>query len=384
MNSRIRNEVPILEEGNGNIPLFMPYVAPDAKDLVSNVLSTRWIGQGPLVKKFEEKFEETFLNGESAMAVGSGTDALHLSYLLSNIGPGDEVIVPVFTCTATNIPLLYIGAKLKFVDVNPLTLNIDIADLKRKISKKTRAIVVVHYGGLPCEMDEILELAEDFGIPVIEDAAHALGAIYKGRKVGTLSDFTMYSFQAVKHITTGDGGMLAIKNQSLIDRAMKLRWFGIDRSAKQKGIWENDITEIGYKYQMTDVSAALGLTALDTFNQVLEHRQKLLAQYQINLAQISNVTMLGAPDGVSEHAAWLCTIRTSKRRALQEFLFQNGVESNQVHYRNDRYTIFSDFRNDVPNMDSIENEYLVLPLHNKLNSSHVDKICNLISDFFKK
>ena len=246
------NEVPILQEGEGRIPLFRPHIPKNALTQVAEVLNSRWIGQGPKVDRFEQEFKEKFLGDCVPLAVGSGTDALHLAYLLAGIGPGDEVLTPAFTCTATNIPLLYIGAKPVLVDVNQETLNIDVVDLRRKINKKTKAIVVVHYGGLPCDMSEIGALAKEFNIPVIEDAAHAVGAQYKGEYIGSISEFTMFSFQAIKHITTGDGGMVSIQNPELVDLAKRLRWFGIDRSAKQNGIWENDIKDIGYKYQMTD------------------------------------------------------------------------------------------------------------------------------------
>ena len=182
---------------------------------------------------------------------------MHLAYILTGIKKNDEVIA-VFTCTATNIPLLYIGAKIKFVDVNPKTMNIDIKDLKSKITKKTKAIICVHYGGIPCEMNEIQKIAKKYKIKIIEDAAQALGGKYKNKKIGTISDFTVFSFQAIKHITTGDGGMLCIKDQRLLEKAKRIRWFGIDRKRKQLGIWKNDIREVGYKYLLTDLGAAVG------------------------------------------------------------------------------------------------------------------------------
>lgn len=374
------NEVPILQEGEGRIPLFLPHIPKNALTQVAEVLNSRWIGQGPKVDRFEQEFKEKFLGDCLPLAVGSGTDALHLAYLLAGIGPGDEVLTPAFTCTATNIPLLYIGAKPVLVDVNQETLNIDVADLRRKIRKETKAIVVVHYGGLPCDMSEIGALAKEFNIPVIEDAAHAVGAQYKGEYIGSISEFTMFSFQAIKHITTGDGGMVSIQNPELVDLAKRLRWFGIDRSAKQNGIWENDIKDIGYKYQMTDLGAALGLAGLEEFDDTLLHRQTLLKRYIENLGDHNSVKIVGRPNTHSVHAAWLFTILTKKRKQLQKFLLDNGVESNQVHYRNDRYSILGG-RQELQNMDLIENDYLVLPLHTRMGIRDVDRICDLISDF---
>ena len=372
------NDLPLMEVEKDNIVLFHPHIPAAAFEAVRDTLGTRWIGQGPKVDRFEQRFGDKFGQGRIAIAVGSGTDALHLSYILAGIQPGDEVIVPVFTCTATNIPLLYTGATIRFADVQPGTLNIDPEHVKRLINKKTKAIICVHYGGLPCDMNELGEIAAKWGIPVIEDAAHALGATYKGKPIGTISDFTIFSFQAIKHITTGDGGMLILKDATLKDAAHRIRWFGIDRTAKQMGHWDNDIKEIGYKYQMNDIAAAMGLAALDEFDQILSLRKELFHNYAEGLAGIPGVQFVGGGLTDREHAAWLCTILVENRTGLQQKLRENRIESNQVHYRNDRYTVFGGRRDDLPNMDAVEEKYLVLPLHTKMNLDNVARICRVI------
>jgi dTDP-4-amino-4,6-dideoxygalactose transaminase len=373
-----RHEIPILPLGQGNIPLFIPEIPAGAFEEVKDTLESRWIGQGPKVDRFEVEFNKLINNPNESIAVGSGTDALHLSYLLAGIEPGDEVLTPVFTCTATNIPLLYIGAKPIFVDVDPKTLNIDVNHARKLITKRTKAIVCVHYAGFPCDMDALSELADEFGIPIIEDAAHAVGTQYKGQSVGNISEFTMFSFQAIKHITTGDGGLLTFKDSSLLEKAKRLRWFGIDRSAKQLGVWENDIKEIGYKYQMTDLGAAIGLASIRNFDKTLSLRRSLLHRYYENLENCKDLEILGRETKDVVHAAWLFTIRIRNRKRLQAKLLENGIESNQVHYRNDRYSIFTPNRLDLPNMNLIEDEYLVLPLHTKMNQDDVDRICDVI------
>src|SRR5258708_33613697 len=166
------NEMPVMLDGEG-IMLFYPHVPQSAIAEVTKVLQSRWIGQGPCVAQFEKEFGERFCGKCSPLAVGSGTDALHLAYLLAGLEPGDEVITPVFTCTATSIPFLYMGVKIRFADVDPETLNINVKHVRELINEKTRAIVCVHYGGLPCDMDELHALANEYQIPVIEDAAHA-------------------------------------------------------------------------------------------------------------------------------------------------------------------------------------------------------------------
>jgi perosamine synthetase len=371
------NELPVMGENEG-IYLFRPNVSERAIQAVVDVLRTRWIGQGPRVAEFEAKFAKKFGGSGAALAVGSGTDSLHLAYILAGLQPGDEVITPVFTCTATSIPFLYMGVRMRFADVDPKTLNINVAHVRELINDKTKAIVCVHYGGLPCDMDELLALSTEFGIPVIEDAAHALGATYKGKMIGSISPFTMFSFQAIKHITTGDGGMLIVQDKDLVAAGERIRWFGIDRSNKQKGTWENDITEVGYKYQMTDIAAAMGLVALEEFDATLAHRQKLFATYRKGLAGAGGIRLIGADHTDRTHAAWLCTAIVEKRVDFMKYLRAHKIESSQVHYRNDRYTVLGGRRDDLPHMDAVEDKYIVLPLNSHLTVEQIQYVCDTI------
>jgi dTDP-4-amino-4,6-dideoxygalactose transaminase len=368
----------MLEAGDGRVVLFHPYVPEGTGEAVAEVLKTRWIGQGPRVDQFEKEFGD-FIGGTPSLAVGSGTDALHLAYLLAGIEPGDEVITPVFTCTATNIPLLYIGAKPVFADIDPKTMNISPASIREKITAKTKAIATVDYGGLPCDYEEIKAIAKEFNLKIIDDAAHAVGAKYHGQRIGEVADFTTYSFQAIKHITTADGGLLAIKDSDLFEKGKRLRWFGIDRVAKQGGIWANDITELGYKYQMTDVGATMGLAGLHKISHILTHRRKLLAIYMTELASMDGLYNIGSESlSDREHAAWLHTILVDRREDLQAKLLSHGVESAPVHYRNDMYSVLGGRSADFPNMDSLEERYLVLPLHMHMNQDDASRICEVI------
>ncbi len=374
------NELPVMNESEG-IVLFHPHVPESAIAEVTKVLHSRWIGQGPRVAQFEKEFSERFAGTGTSLAVGSGTDALHLSYLLAGLKEGDEVITPVFTCTATTIPFLYMGVKFRFADVDPETLNINVQHVRTLINEKTKAIICVPYGGLPCDMDELYAIASEYNIPVIEDAAHALGATYKGKNIGSISPFTIFSFQAIKHITTGDGGMLVIQDKNLVPTAERIRWFGIDRSNKQKGIWENDIWEVGYKYQMTDIAAAMGLAALHEFDKTLAYRQGLFEEYKKGLKDAKGIKLIGANSVDRTHAAWLCTALVEKdRTGFMKKLRESKIESGQVHYRNDRYSILGGRRDDLPNMDAVEENYIVLPLHTKMTKENVQYICSVIKE----
>ena len=214
-------ELPIMPDKSKGVLLFYPYVSKkSAGNIKKNLLEDGWVKVQWLIslslnsKKFAKK--------NSVIATGSGTDSLHLAYILAGLKKGDEVITTVFTCTATNIPLLYMGIKIKFADVDRNTMNISVKSVEKLISKKTKAIICVHYGGLPCEMDKLLKLSKKYNVKLIEDAAHALGAKYNGKPIGSICDFSTFSFQAIKHFTTGDGGVLTIKNKKLEDKAKEL------------------------------------------------------------------------------------------------------------------------------------------------------------------
>lgn len=347
------------------IPLMTPYVAPGAAEEVARVLSTRWIGQGPRVNEFERKFSAEIVGGRPSLAVGSCTDALHLAYLLAGIGPGDEVIAPLFTCTATNIPLLYCGAKIRFCDVEAGGLNMSLEHAYSLRTSRTKAIVVVHYGGAPVDSAFF-----NMGVPVIEDCAQAIGTGWPG----TRGAFACFSFQAVKHVTTGDGGMLVLPQHKYAE-GKRRRWFGIDREAKLAGIWANDICEVGYKYQMTDIAAAMGIAGLNALPLQIAFRRTLRDLYARRLELMDGIHVL---DTDPESACWLLTVAVEGREAFIKKLASEGIESGQVHYRNDRYTIFKDFRGEFPNMDRLDDKYLVLPLHMGMEIEDVERICSVI------
>ena len=343
-----------------HINLMQPYIPEAAKAAVADVLNTRWLGQGPKVEEFERRFSAH--TNRASLAVGSCTDALHLAYILADIGPGDEVICPLFTCTATNIPLLYRGAKIRFADVAPGSLNVSRETVMAAMTERTKAVVIVHYGGM-------ISRVGDVGVPMIEDCAQSLGST-----AAQQGAYQCYSFQAVKHVTTGDGGMLTLPEEQY-EKAKRIRWFGIDREAKLNGTWANDITEVGYKYQMTDIGAAMGLAGMDALPHQMRHRKLLRAAYAVGLEGVDGIKWM---DFDMESACWLGTVLADRRDDLKRKLADAGIESDQVHYRNDRYSIFKDFRGEFPNMDAVDGRYLVLPMHMGMTVEDVGRICNVV------
>jgi perosamine synthetase len=334
------------------LKLFRPYVSYRAIYYVVRTLLGTQLAEGPMVKQFEKEFAEKF-DKKNVVALNSGTSALELAYELAGIKSGDEVITPVLTCTATNLPLVRKGAKIVFADIN-YDLNINIEDVKRKITKKTKAIVFVHFGGNNRGLRQLMVLARRHGITVIEDAAQAVGSDYWGK-----ADFTAVSLQAIKLLTSGDGGFLITRKKSDCEKAKRLRWFGIDREAKQKGI-DVDVKEAGYKMHMSDITASIGLGNLRDIDKVIKHQNKLREIYKSY--------------GFEAHA-WMAIGRGNVNAA--KYLFgKHGVQVGDHHYRNDKYTVFGG-RKKFPMMDTIENNFFIVPQHYGVSKRMAHKIGKL-------
>ena len=355
------------------IELFHPEVDETAWSRVAEVLGSKWIGEGPKTQEFELAFQKKYHPDRHCVAVSSGTAALTLAYILAGITAGSVVITPVFTCTATNTPLLHLGARIVFADVERETLNIDPNSVYHLMTG-TAAIVAVHYGGAVANTKRLREYAGKRSI--IEDAAQCLGA----PGVGEYGDYVCYSFQAIKHLTTCDGGMLVCRTAVEANAARRLRWFGIDRQAKFENRWENDITQAGFKFQMTDMNAAVGLANLLHIDERLAHRRALLRQYYDNLHRFMDFP--GHEQILNgKHAAWTCTIVTDAVKRIQHHLSQHRIESSPTHYRNDRYSIFKNAESGhLHGMNSVDQRYLLLPLHGKVTPADVDHICKLIKE----
>lgn len=339
------------------VRLFRPYISWRAIFNVVRVLMGTQLAEGPEVKKFEHEFEQHF-GVNNVVAVNSGTSALELAYELAGIKPGDEVITPVLTCTATNLPLVRLGAKIVFADID-YDLNINIEDVKDKITNKTKAIVFVHFGGNNRGLREILELKRTGviapHIAIIEDAAQAIGSNFWGK-----ADYCCVSLQAIKTLTSGDGGFLICKTKEDYNSAKKLRWFGYDRDEKQKK-GDVDLEMAGYKYHMNDITAAIGRGNLKNIDKILNKRKKLATIYNAH------------PD-IACHP-WLCVYYHGLGIPIKEI---QGTTTSQHHYRNDKYTIFKQFKNECPIMDKIENNWTLLPYHHGISINQANKIVHAL------
>ena len=327
-------------------PPFLPFARPDIGEAeiaaVTQALRSGWVTTGPKTKEFEQAFTDYLGgNGLQSIAVNSATAGLHLALEALGIGPGDEVIAPTLTFTATVEVVRYLGADPVLVDVDPVTLNIDPGAIRAAITPRTKAIMPVHYAGLACRMDEILAIAREHGLKVVEDAAHALPTTWKGQLVGQLqSDVTVFSFYANKTITTGEGGMAVTRHPALAERMRVMRLHGMsrdafDRFSAKTPAWYYEIVAPGFKYNMTDVAAAMGVEQLARLPQFVQRRQHLAARYQAQLADLPLVLPADAPAG-DAHAWHLYVVRLAPggragRDEIIQALSERGIGTS-VHY----------------------------------------------------
>lgn len=321
---------------------FIPYgrhvIDDDDIAAVVDVLRGDWLTTGPVVGRFEADFAR-FVGATHATAVSSGTAALHLCMLAMDVGPGDEVIVPALTFAASANCVHYVGGTVIFADVRPDTLTIDPAHVEALITPRTRAVVAVDYAGLPCDLDELMAICDRHGIPLVEDACHAPGAMYRQRKVGSIAHLTAFSFHPVKHFTTGEGGVITTDDSHMATRLAMLRNHGISsdhRQREQQGTWRYDMTALGYNYRLTDIQCALGQSQLQKLPGWLLRRRALAERYTAALGAVPGISLPAQPADRA-HAWHLYAIRVtgSDAAAKRQHLFtslRNAAIGVNVHY----------------------------------------------------
>jgi len=361
------------------IPIFAVYISERAIKRATATLRSGYVGDGPIVREFESKMAH-FTHANHAIAVNSGTSALALALALYDVGARDEVITTAQTFVATSHIILSAGAKPVYADVQYMTGNLDPSDIERRITPRTKAILPVHWAGYPCDMQEILAIANKHGLTVIEDAAQALGAHYRGYPIGSISHITCFSFQAVKQLTTVDGGMLCIHDDNLAESARRRRWFGIDRINRKStllGEPEWDITEVGYKFHMNDVVASLGTEHMDEFPSIHNRLAKINARYRGELSNVPGLTLFEAnPD--RESAYWTMCVHVERRCDFVRAVQSRGVDTSVVHLRIDNNTVFGPRCTDLPNLERLTNTMICLPLHYQLTDEDVEQVVDSV------
>lgn len=385
------------------IPLFKVYMSEKAPDAVSSVLKSGFIGEGPQVKLFEQELLNFFnvSSNSGIVLVNSATSAEHLIYYMlkgdriltkglgnkevkwTGLNSNDEILSTPLTCTATNWPIIHNELNLKWLDVDPLTLNISLEDLENKINNNTRVITVVHWGGNPVDMERLesivlnAELRYGRPIAIVEDCAHSFGGRYdNGTMIGFRGNFSTFSLQAIKHITSGDGGFLVTPYNSIEKDAKLLRWYGIDREGPRADFrCESDIMEAGFKFHMNDISAAIGRANLAEADWVLNQNKSNGKYYNTELKNVDGITLV--PE-IGESAYWLYTLHAERRDDLMRYLNEHGIVSSRVHERNDKHTCTVKYKTNLPGVDKAVSTMISIPVGYWVGSEEREYIVDVI------
>ncbi len=376
------------------VRLFKPSLGSEEIAAIQEVFENAWIGLGPKVLAFEKAWSE-YLTVEASVGVNSGTAALHLAVKAFGFAKGSKVLVPALTFISSALAAMLNDLEPVFVDIDPVTLSMDLEDLQRKITSDTVAIIAVHMAGHPIAMDQLMDIAQHKGLKVIEDCAHCTGGSYKGKKLGSWGDIGCFSFEEKKGMTTGDGGMICSDDADLIEPLRALRWVGIDKdtwkresSLKEGQInsmhWYYEISSVGLKYNMNDLSASIGLTQLkklDTFN---ANKRQAIARYCNGISSIDNLEPLLPYRPEGENAYWIFGIRTHDREALIGHLKKLGVATG-VHYMPlPMHPLFEGCTDEIPVAMEVYPSMLSLPLYPDISNEEVDYVLEQLSSFYKE
>lgn len=373
-----------------------PTIGADEKREVLKTLSSDWLITGPKTALFEDMLSD-YTGARYVKALNSCTSALNLAVLSCGIGPGDEVITTPFTFCATVNAIIHSGGRPVFADIDKNTFNIDPAEIEKKITRRTKAILAVDYGGLPCDMDKILSLGRRYRLKVIKDAAHAIGAEYKGRKIGNISDVSCFSFHAVKNITTGEGGAISTNSSRIMEFIRKVYFHGLDKGSYQrhnKGGWKYSVAYPGFKYNMNDISASLGIHQLKRLDEFIDKRSRIASLYDRAFGDNPYLRLQGFPYGVRHaHHLYPVVLRTERlkisREEFMEKLIRKGIMTS-VHfipiYKHPAYKRYF-AKSDIKRLENTEDVYkgtVSLPIYPRLTITEANYIISAIESILKQ
>ena len=375
------------------INLFQPSLGDEELALIKDVFTSNWLGKGNGVKDFESKFATSLSsNSESFLSTTSCTEAIFLSAKLFNFSKSDEIIVPTISFPSVGSAVIESGAKIVFCDVDKHSLNVRAEDIQKAISNKTKAVYITHYGGIPCEMDEIIELCSQNKILVIEDSACAVRSFYKGKACGTIGDMGMWSFDAMKTLSTADGGMMYIKNTDKRIEAEESLYLGLPIKSKSgldsssenaANWWEFEMNRAGRRAIMNNVTAAMGLSQLNKLSTFIDKRKNIFEKYTRVLEGIGDIKLPPTPKFEHKSSYYFFWIQTKHRDELAKFLLDKGIYTTFRYWPLNKIKLFSDYAiKEYPNSDYAASRTLNIPLHQSLSDEDVDLVINSIKEFY--
>ncbi len=369
------------------IPIARPSIGEEELSEVRKVFASGWLGMGAVVFDFENAIKD-YLAAKYVIAVNTGTSALHIALDALNLAPEDEVIVPSLTFVASIQAIIACRARPVFCEIESNTLNMDIADVKKRITKRTRAIMPVHYGGLACDMDGLLNIAQKYGIRIVEDAAHAFGSTYKGKKIGSLGDITCFSFDPIKNLTCGEGGAVVLNEEKLAQEIIRKRILGIDKDTwqryKNERSWFYEVVTTGFRYHMSNINAAIGLVQLKKLDQVLVKKKDIVKRYDEAFKGISGIELLYRDYEETAPFNYIIKVKNNRRDELLDYLNKNGVGAGVHYIPNHIQPLFKHFNADLPITDKAGREILSLPLYYEMSENDIATVIDAVKRFFDR
>lgn len=366
------------------LPVSRPSIGIEELEAVKKVFDTGWLGLGSTVFEFENAIKE-YLGAKNVIAVNTGTTALHIALDAFGIKDGDEVIVPSLTFCASIQAITALRAKPVFCEIDPLTLNIDIEDVKRRITSKTKAIMPVHYCGNACDMDNLLDVGKKNGIFIIEDAAHAFGSSYRERKIGSFGDVACFSFDPIKNITCGEGGAVVLSDDVIAEEIRRKRILGIDKDTwhryKNERSWFYEVTTQGYRYHMSNINAAIGLIQLKKLGIFIEKKKKIMKAYNKAFKDLPGVNILSWQESDVAPFAYIIKVLGGKRDDLMDFLNQKGIGTGIHYIANHIQPYFQPYATSLPVTEKTWKEILTLPLYYDMTDSDTNYVIQSVIEF---
>lgn len=368
------------------IPVQRPAIGNAELEAVRKVFESRWLGMGSVTKEFEDRLRE-FIGAKHVIAVNTGTSALHIALAALELKPGDEIIVPSLTFVASIQAILAVGAQPVFCEIQADTLNIDITDVLRRVTPRTRAIMPVHYGGLCCDMDALMPFARERKIWVIEDAAHAFGSTYKGRNVGTLGDVTCFSFDPIKNITCGEGGAVVTDHDEIADRIIPKRILGIDNDTwsryRNERNWFYTVAMPGYRYHLSNINAAIGLEQLKQIDAFKTRKQSLVRRYDESFRNVDGLVLLKHNLAETFPFFYIVRVQGGRRDAFMKEMKEKGIGTGVHYIPNHIQPLFADSHVSLPITEQVFEEMVTLPLYYEMTDDNCDTVINAVCAFFR-
>ncbi|MFH1982564.1 MAG: DegT/DnrJ/EryC1/StrS aminotransferase family protein [Pseudomonadota bacterium] len=367
------------------IPVSKPSLGKAELAAVEKIFDSGWLGMGSATAAFEKKVED-FIGVPQVVAVNTGTSALHIALDCFDIGPGDEVIVPSMTYAACVQAIIATGARPVFCECTSASLLIDIEDVRRKITPQAKAIMPVHYCGQPCDMDALLDLAGRHDLHIIEDAAHAFGSSYKGKKIGSFGHATCFSFDPIKTITCGEGGAVALQDGRIAEKIRRKRILGIDTETwhryRNKRNWSYAVTMGGFRYHMPNINAAIGIIQLDKIHMFIEKRRAICLDYDCHFSGLRTVAPLEVDYAATVPFMYIVKVFDGRRQEFISLLKERGVDTGIHYIPNHVHPYFSDFlRGTLPVTDEIGEQIVTLPLYYDMTTDDVRRVIDAVCEF---